>query len=166
MTHNSHKYALTAEHLGPQLHKKLIQQALDVTGLSSTFIGQDRAKAALNFAIGMDMPGYNLYVMGEPALGRYTLVQDILQQAASEKATPDDWCYINNFDDERIPGTLRLVPGEGKVLVKKVEALIDELLDTFPAAFDNPGYQRKKKAIHQPLTINTKPLLLWWNARP
>jgi predicted ATP-dependent protease len=149
MTHNSHKYALTAEHLGPQLDKKLIQQALDVTGLSSTFIGQDRAKAALNFAIGMDMPGYNLYVMGEPALGRYTLVQDILQQAASEKATPDDWCYINNFDDERIPGTLRLVPGEGKVLVKKVEALIDELLDTFPAAFDNPGYQRKKKAIHQ-----------------
>lgn len=149
MTHNSHKYALTAEHLGPQLDKNLIQQALDVTGLSSTFIGQDRAKAALNFAIGMDMPGYNLYVMGEPALGRYTLVQDILQQAASEKATPDDWCYINNFDDERIPGTLRLVPGEGKVLVKKVEALIDELLDTFPAAFDNPGYQRKKKAIHQ-----------------
>ncbi|RVT45609.1 ATP-binding protein [Rheinheimera sediminis] len=149
MTHNSHKYALTAEHLGPQLDKHLIQQALDVTGLSSTFIGQDRAKAALNFAIGMDMPGYNLYVMGEPALGRYTLVQDILQQAASEKATPDDWCYINNFDDERIPGTLRLVPGEGKVLVKKVEALIDELLDTFPAAFDNPGYQRKKKAIHQ-----------------
>ncbi|EGM76470.1 Putative ATP-dependent protease [Rheinheimera sp. A13L] len=149
MTHNSHKYALTAEHLGPQLDKNLIQQALDVSGLSSTFIGQDRAKAALNFAIGMDMPGYNLYVMGEPALGRYTLVQDILQQAASEKATPDDWCYINNFDDERIPGTLRLVPGEGKVLVKKVEALIDELLDTFPAAFDNPGYQRKKKAIHQ-----------------
>lgn len=149
MTHNSQKYALTADHLGPQLDKTLIKQALDVTGLSSTFIGQDRAKAALNFAIGMDMPGYNLYVMGEPALGRYTLVQDILQQAASEKATPDDWCYINNFDDERIPGTLRLVPGEGKVLVKKVEALIDELLDTFPAAFDNPGYQRKKKAIHQ-----------------
>ena len=29
MTHNSHKYALTAEHLGPQLDKNLIQQALD-----------------------------------------------------------------------------------------------------------------------------------------
>lgn len=141
-------YALPAHQLGPQLAEQQIRDALDVSGFSSSFIGQDRAKAALSFAIGMDMPGYNLYVMGEPALGRFTLVQDILQSAASEKETPDDWCYINNFEDERVPQTLRLLPGEGRVLVKKIEALIDELLDTFPAAFDNPGYQRKKKAIH------------------
>ncbi len=140
--------ALTAAQLSPQLDDAQIKDALDVAGYSSTFIGQDRAKAALGFAIGMDMPGYNLYVMGEPALGRFTLVQDILQQAASEKETPDDWCYLSNFDDERTPQTLRLLPGEGRVLVKKLEALIDELLDTFPAAFDNPGYQRRKKAIH------------------
>jgi lon-related putative ATP-dependent protease len=147
MTHHPHPLALTLPQLGPQLDAKLIKQALDTKTLVPAFIGQDRAKAALAFAIGMDMPGYNLYVMGEPALGRFTLVQDILQQAASEKATPDEWCYLNNFDDERVPNTLRLLPGEGKVLVKKIEALIDELLDTFPAAFDNPGYQRKKKAI-------------------
>lgn len=147
MTQHPNPMALTVQQLGPQLDTKLIKQALDVQQLIPAFIGQDRAKSALAFAIGMDMPGYNLYVMGEPALGRFTLVQDILQQAASEKATPEEWCYLNNFDDERVPGTLRLLPGEGKVLVKKIEALIDELLDTFPAAFDNPGYQRKKKAI-------------------
>jgi predicted ATP-dependent protease len=141
-------FALPVHQLGPQLDEHQIRDALDVSGFSSSFIGQERAKAALSFAIGMDMPGYNLYVMGEPALGRFTLVQDILQSAASEKETPDDWCYINNFEDERVPQTLRLLPGEGRVLVKKIEALIDELLDTFPAAFDNPGYQRKKKAIH------------------
>lgn len=147
MTQHPHPLALTVQQLGPQLDSKLIKQALEVNQLIPAFIGQERAKSALAFAIGMDMPGYNLYVMGEPALGRFTLVQDILQQAASEKATPEEWCYLNNFDDERVPNTLRLLPGEGKVLVKKMEALIDELLDTFPAAFDNPGYQRKKKAI-------------------
>ena len=147
MTQHPHPLVLTVQQLGPNLDNKLIKQALDVQQLIPAFIGQDRAKSALAFAIGMDMPGYNLYVMGEPALGRFTLVQDILQQAASEKATPEEWCYLNNFDDERVPNTLRLLPGEGKVLVKKIEALIDELLDTFPAAFDNPGYQRKKKAI-------------------
>ncbi|MEH8020058.1 MULTISPECIES: Lon protease family protein [Rheinheimera] len=147
MTQHPHPLALTVPQLGPQLDSKLIQQALDIKQLTPAFIGQDRAKSALAFAIGMDMPGYNLYVMGEAALGRFTLVQDVLQQAASEKATPEEWCYLNNFDDERVPNTLRLLPGEGKVLVKKMEALIDELLDTFPAAFDNPGYQRKKKAI-------------------
>ncbi len=107
--------ALTSLQLGPQLDDAIIQDSLDVAGFSSTFIGQDRAKAALSFAIGMDMPGYNLYVMGEPALGRFTLVQDILQSAASEKETPDDWCYLNNFDDERTPQTLRLLPGEGRM---------------------------------------------------
>ncbi|KUM54515.1 Lon protease family protein [Rheinheimera sp. EpRS3] len=147
MTQHLNPLALTVQQLGPHLDSKLIKQALDVKQLIPAFIGQDRAKSALAFAIGMDMPGYNLYVMGEPALGRFTLVQDILQQAASEKATPEEWCYLNNFDDERVPNTLRLLPGEGKILVKKIEALIDELLDTFPAAFDNPGYQRKKKAI-------------------
>jgi lon-related putative ATP-dependent protease len=147
MTQHLHPLALSVQQLGPQLDSKLIKQALEIKQLVPAFIGQDRAKLALSFAIGMDMPGYNLYVMGEPALGRFTLVQDILQQAASEKATPDEWCYLNNFEDERVPITLRLLPGEGKVLVKKIEALIDELLDTFPAAFDNPGYQRKKKAI-------------------
>lgn len=147
MTAHPNPLALTTQQLGPHLDNKLLKQALDVKQLIPAFIGQERAKSALAFAIGMDMPGYNLYVMGEPALGRFTLVQDILQQAAGEKATPEEWCYLNNFDDERVPGTLRLLPGEGKILVKKIEALIDELLDTFPAAFDNPGYQRKKKAI-------------------
>ena len=147
MTLHPHPLALTVQQLGPQPDNKLIKQALEQAELLPAFIGQDRAKSALAFAIGMDMPGYNLYVAGEPALGRFTLVQEVLQLAASEKATPQEWCYLNNFDDERVPNTLRLLPGEGKILVKKIEALIDELLDTFPAAFDNPGYQRKKKAI-------------------
>ncbi len=147
MTDTRSPLALDAAHLGPVLNDEQIAAALATAELIPGFIGQDRAKSALAFAIGMDMPGYNLYVMGEPALGRFTLVQDILQHAAAEKATPMEWCYLNNFDDERVPNTLRLLPGDGRVLVKKLEALIDELLDTFPAAFDNPGYQRKKKAI-------------------
>jgi len=149
MTQLEQQLALVPAQLGPQLDTALVTGILAQPILPAAFIGQDRARTALEFAIGMDMPGYNLYVMGEPALGRFTLVQEILQLAASEKATPEEWCYLNNFDDERVPNTLRLLPGEGRVLVKKLEALIDDLLDTFPAAFDNPGYQRKKKAIHR-----------------
>lgn len=149
MTQLEQQLALTPAQLGPQLDSALVSHILQQPAVPAAFIGQDRARTALEFAIGMDMPGYNLYVMGEPALGRFTLVQEILQLAASEKATPEEWCYLNNFDDERVPNTLRLLPGEGRVLVKKLEALIDDLLDTFPAAFDNPGYQRKKKAIHR-----------------
>jgi lon-related putative ATP-dependent protease len=147
MINTVHPLSLSPAQLAPQFEQKLITQALVQHQLKAGFIGQDRAKTALDFAIGMDMPGYNLYVMGEPALGRFTLVQEVLQQAAKQKPTPDEWCYLNNFDDERVPDILRLSPGEGKKLVKKLETLIDDLLGTFPAAFDNPGFQRKKKAI-------------------
>ncbi|MDP4529846.1 ATP-binding protein [Alkalimonas delamerensis] len=149
MAHSLDSLALAPHQLVPQLRNDWLKHSITETDLTPAFIGQDRAKAALQFAIGMDMPGYNLYVMGEPALGRFTLVQDILQHAAAEKATPDEWCYLKNFDDERLPLTLRLLPGEGRALVKRVEELMDEVLDTFPAAFDNPGYQRQKKAIQR-----------------
>ncbi|MCC2605639.1 Lon protease family protein [Planctobacterium marinum] len=139
---------LTPEQLSANIHKRIINHALkDDAVLHSTFIGQERAREALEFGLGIDAKGYNLYVMGEHATGRYTLVQEYVEKFVSKTDTPDDWCYINNFDDEREPIALRLTPGEGKQLVKEVNALIDELLDTFPAVYDNPGYQRKKAAV-------------------
>ncbi|WP_026375127.1 Lon protease family protein [Aestuariibacter salexigens] len=142
--------ALSPQQLSAMPSKRLINQALNSEhALSSTFIGQERAREALTFGLGIDATGYNLYVMGEQATGRYTLVHDYVARQVSDLPTPDDWCYVNNFDDEREPFVLRLPPGEAKKLVTELESLIDELLDTFPAAFDNPGYQRKKSAINR-----------------
>lgn len=140
---------LSHQQLTAKPSTRLIDLALkDEAVMQSTFIGQERAKEALQFGLGIDAQGYNLYVMGEPATGRYTLVQEyVAKEATSRTASPDDWCYINNFDDEREPFALKLAPGEGKKLQKEMSSLFDELLDTFPSVFDNPGYQRKKAAI-------------------
>ena len=142
------KYALSLQQITAKPSRRLINHALkDDKALHSTFIGQDRARDALEFGLGINSKGYNLYVMGEQATGRFTLVHEYLGKYVNKVLTPDDWCYINNFDDEREPFALRLPAGESKRLVKEMNHLIDELLDTFPAAFDNPGYQRKKAAI-------------------
>lgn len=142
------KYALSLQQLTAKPSRRLINQALkDDSALHSTFIGQDRARDALAFGLGIESRGYNLYVMGEQATGRFTLVHEFIDKYVSKTVTPDDWCYINNFEDEREPFSLRLPAGESKKLIKEMESLIDDLLDTFPAAFDNPGYQRKKAAI-------------------
>jgi predicted ATP-dependent protease len=142
------KYALHLQQLTAKPSRRLINQALkDQHALNSTFIGQDRARDALSFGLGIEARGYNLYVMGEQATGRFTLVHEFINKYVNKTVTPDDWCYINNFEDEREPFSLRLVAGESKKLIKDMESLIDEILDTFPAAFDNPGYQRKKAAI-------------------
>ena len=39
----------------------------------SGVLGQARAVQALQFGISMQRPGYNVFVMGEPATGRFSL---------------------------------------------------------------------------------------------
>ncbi|RDV26118.1 ATP-binding protein [Alteromonas aestuariivivens] len=139
---------LSPKSLTPSLNRRIINKALnDEEALNTTFIGQERAREALMFGLGIDAKGYNLYVMGEQATGRFTLVKDYIERHVSALSTPDDWIYINNLEEEREPVVLRMAPGGGRQLAKDISALIDDLLDTFPAAFDNPGYQRRKAAI-------------------
>jgi lon-related putative ATP-dependent protease len=148
MTKHAESYALSPSQITSAVDKKTITQAIkSAANNEQTFIGQDRARQAISFGLGIKSSGYNIYVMGEQATGRHTLVQEFLHQAVRQNPTPDTVGYINNFDDNREPYALRLKPGEGKQLQTDIEEFINELLDTFPAAFDNPGYQRKKSGI-------------------
>ncbi len=140
--------ALEPSQLSAKPSRRVINQALtDPEALTASFIGQSRARKALDFGLGIQAQGYNLYVMGEPATGRYTLVHEHIRRHVEKLTTPDEWCYLNNFDEEREPVALKMAPGESKKLVDHIDAMIEEVLATFPAAFDNPGYQRKKAAI-------------------
>ncbi|MBQ4861704.1 AAA family ATPase [Pseudoalteromonas sp. MMG013] len=114
---------------------------------SLAFIGQKRAQTALDFALGMDLPGYNVFVMGEAALGRFTMVKDKLEAHSKTRPTPKEWLYVNNYDDHREPIAMFMQAGQSKELADDIDEFLDEVSDTFPAAFDNPGYQRKKKSI-------------------
>ena len=110
-------------------------------------LGQERAVEALQFGVAMPRPGYNVYVMGEPGTGRFSFVKRYLQAEAKRLATPADWVYVNHFDDPREPRALQLPPGEGAQLIADINQLIDNLLSTFPAAFEHPTFQQKKNAI-------------------
>lgn len=140
--------SLAAEQLAPSVSLSHIETCIkNPYPEPLPFIGQQRAQTALDFALGMDLPGYNVYVMGEAALGRFTMVKDKLEAHSKTKPTPREWLYVNNYDDHREPIALFMQAGESKQLEEDIDAFIDEIIDTFPAAFDNPGYQRKKKSL-------------------
>ena len=42
-------------------------------------LGQERALAALEFATEISRDGYNLYAIGEPGAGRFSIIHDVLQ---------------------------------------------------------------------------------------
>jgi lon-related putative ATP-dependent protease len=75
------------------------------------------------------------------------MVKDKLEAHSKTKPTPHEWLYVNNYDDHRKPIALFMQPGQSKELADDIDEFLDEVADTFPAAFDNPGYQRKKKSI-------------------
>src|SRR5690554_4393337 len=112
-------------------------------------LGQDRAVEAMHFGVAMKRAGYNMFVMGEPGTGRFSYAMRYLKAEAKRMPTPDDCVYINNFDEPRAPKALHLAPGTAARLVEDIEQLVDNLLATFPAAFEHPAFQQKKSAIDQ-----------------
>ncbi len=112
-------------------------------------VGQERAEEALRFAIAMEPSDYHVFVMGESGCGRLTLTETLLQETARHRPTPCDWVYLNNFDCPREPIAIPLPAGRSRDLTRDIDNLIDKLLDTFPAVFESPSYQRRKHRIER-----------------
>ena len=117
--------------------------------VSPGIVGQNRAQSALAFGIAMTAPGYNIFVMGEPGTGRLSMVSHYLTAHAERQESPLSYAYVDNFDNPREPVAIQLPSGEGHVFAKDIEKLIDDVLATFPAAFESPSYQQKKTAIER-----------------
>ncbi|MFQ5729502.1 MAG: Lon-like protease helical domain-containing protein [Waddliaceae bacterium] len=105
----------------------------ELMGLESV-IGQDRALASVQFLIGIQHAGYNLYALGLSGTGKRAIIQQILEQHAHVKnGKTSDWCYVNNFGEPRSPLVLRLPSGKGPALRQDMETLCEDLQTTIPA---------------------------------
>src|SRR5574341_1201815 len=74
-------------------------------------IGQKRAVSALQFGLGIEGTGFNIYVAGPPGIGKMTAVKAYLEEMATGKPVPPDWCYVHNFDDPNQPRAIHLPAG-------------------------------------------------------
>ncbi|WP_441002674.1 AAA family ATPase [Pseudocolwellia agarivorans] len=138
---------ITPQHLTAHLPESLFSQSHDKETIDQPFVGHERAKEALEFGLAMNAIGFNVFAMGEHGTGRQTLIKQMLTELAKNQSTPEEWCYINNFDDTHSPYKLYLSPGDGKQLVARINTFIDDLIALFPEVFDNPSYQRQRAAI-------------------
>jgi len=111
-------------------------------------IGQDRALDAIKFGVNINKQGYNLYVMGPIGAGKHTLVHEILQKSAPKKETSNDWCYLNNFQQNHQPIAIGLPAGMGKQLKRDLQALTSRFAHAIPTAFDTDSYDKQLLAIN------------------
>ncbi len=115
----------------------------------SEIIGQERAVGAVQFGIGIQRDGYNLFALGPSGTGKRTTISQFLDRRASGEATPSDWCYVNNFDDAKKPKALQLQPGRGIELRDDMDELVEELRTAVPSLFESEDYQTRKQELRE-----------------
>ena len=65
--------------------------------------GQNRAMEALSFGLDIRQRGFNVFALGLPGVGKFTAVEELLQQVAAARDGAPDWCYLHNFEQPKRP---------------------------------------------------------------
>ncbi|QAZ69350.1 Lon protease family protein [Solidesulfovibrio carbinolicus] len=108
---------------------------------------QPRAMAALDLALAIGGREYNVYLAGEPAMGRTHFARAFLDPAAKAGATPPDWLYVHNFDDPDRPRVVSLPAGQGRGFKTALAKAVTDMREEIPARFEREAYLAQKQTL-------------------
>jgi predicted ATP-dependent protease len=139
---------LTAQELVPRLpiDAAELEQMARASDDAELF-GQQRAIDAIKLAIGIDAPGYNLYVCGLRTKAERELVMRHLRAQAAAMPTPGDWVYVNNFRNPRNPVAIYLKPGQGRELREQLAELVNYVRAQLPKAFRQEDFEQERVTL-------------------
>ena len=120
----------------------------EVTPLEG-IIGQERAVKSMEFGLKMKSHGYNVFMTGVSGTGKFNYAQSYIKAVAKNEPTPEDCCYVYNFENASQPKALSFPPGQGKIFCEDMEELIEDLKIEIPKAFEGEGYEKEKAEILQ-----------------
>jgi predicted ATP-dependent protease len=122
------------------------------------FIGQDRAMRAIEFGLGVDKPGFNIFVTGLTGTGKTSIIKAFLKKVTGARVSseadslvPEDWCYVYNFSDADRPQALKIRRGWGKVLKADMEQLIQTMQREAKKVFESDEFARQRQAMIEQL---------------
>ena len=117
----------------------------DLEGL----LGQPRAVAAVEFGVGIEREGYNIFAFGPDGTGKHSAVRQILEERAAARPVPPDLCYVHNFSEPHRPRLLTLPAGRGRQLSKALEHLVEELEGVLRAALESEEHQTQRQVLKE-----------------
>jgi predicted ATP-dependent protease len=109
--------------------------------------GQERAVRAIDFALGMGAPGYNLYASGPDGIGKSSIIESFLRSRAETLPAPHDWIYVHNFEDPDRPVGIALPAGEGRRFAEEVQRTVEGATGELRQAFDADSYVRRRAEV-------------------
>ncbi|HTP65005.1 MAG TPA: ATP-binding protein [Geobacteraceae bacterium] len=110
-------------------------------------VGQERALKSIDFGLGMQTAGFNIFLAGEAGTGRSSTIRNLLKKRAKEEPPPHDWCYVFNFRSPDKPTSLALPAGKGSELAMDMKDLLEAVKSIIPKALDSKEYETNKTNI-------------------
>ena len=115
--------------------------------------GQERAVRAIEFALGMGAPGYNLFASGPDGFGKTTIVSAFLRRRAAQTPAPLDWVYLHNFEDADRPLAISLPPGQGRHFAEAVRSAVEAAGREIRGAFESDSYARQRRQLGEEIDL-------------
>ncbi len=116
------------------------------------FIGQERAMRAIQFGLGVNKSGFNIFVTGLTGTGKTSIIKALLKKVTAERAAPErdngfpeDWCYVYNFSDPDRPQVLKIRRGWGKQLKWDMEHLVHNLQREAKKMFESEEFAQQRQ---------------------
>ncbi|MBK6324592.1 MAG: AAA family ATPase [Chloroflexi bacterium] len=127
---------------------------------STHIIGQPRGTHAIEFGIGIQSQGYNIYILGPMGTGRATAIERFLQDRTATQPPPADWIYVHNFSLPHQPRAIELPAGQGSVFQARMAALIARISEDLPTAFETETYKDAIQAARNAFDAQQDALLM------
>ena len=149
-----------------ELTAEQIRRTIDIPNLESTkdvenlehIIGQERAQEALKIGLGVDQPGYHIFVSGAAGSGKETTTLSMAKEEYSQKKISlNDIAFVNNFQSPDSPKVLKLPQGYGKILNNELEKTLKSLSDDIIANLTSEPYKNKKNELNDELDLQIFP---------
>jgi ATP-dependent Lon protease len=111
------------------------------------FVGQERARAALELGLGIASSGFNIFVSGLTGADKLEALQHWIARQAAQVATPGDWVYVHNFAHPDEPRAIMLGSGKGSHLKHLMNDLVKTLKEELPKAFRQEAFDKEKTQL-------------------
>ncbi len=111
------------------------------------FIGQERARAALELGLGIPSGGFNIFVSGLTGADKLEALRGWVAHHATQAATPGDWVYVHNFAHPDAPRAIYLASGRGCRLKHSMNELVKTLREELPKAFRQEAFDKEKTQL-------------------
>ncbi len=108
---------------------------------------QPRAIQALSLALEIKGNEHNVYVSGEPNMGRTYFAKSFLEPAAARRDAPCDWVFLYNFEDHDRPISLSMPAGMGRKFKLAQHKAMTHIRQEIPARFEKDAFQKKHERL-------------------